>query len=287
VARSDVGYIDSAIPQTQLRFRYDAGFEDNRPDRAEFFYPKCGCLALLPPTNPLFDPRAPGPAQQPRFIDFQEQTSYLEVAYNRRLSGFVEIPVRFIDFDQRVDSLLNLHSNLAGLSDVNFGVKYALLADEERYLTGQLRTFAPTGDADRGLGTDHWSLEPALLFYQRLSDRLTLEAELRDWIPLGGTDFAGNVLRYGVGLGCAVYDSHSLRIVPVAEVVGWTVLSGKEIDENVGTVFDARGDTIVNIKTGVRTFFGAHSDAYVGYGRALTGEVWYKDILRVEYRLRF
>jgi len=30
-----------------------------------------------------------------------------------------------------------------------------------------------------------------------------------------------------------------------------------------------------------------NSDIYVGYGRALTGDVWYRDIVRLEYRLRF
>jgi len=33
--------------------------------------------------------------------------------------------------------------------------------------------------------------------------------------------------------------------------------------------------------------FPAPNDVYIGYGRALTGEVWYKDILRVEYRRFF
>jgi len=28
-------------------------------------------------------------------------------------------------------------------------------------------------------------------------------------------------------------------------------------------------------------------DFYVGYGRALTGDVWYKNMLRVEVRVRF
>ena len=57
----------------------------------------------------------------------------------------------------------------------------------------------------------------------------------------------------------------------------------------------ARGDTIVNAKLGVRAGFGdrcdtgwlSRSDLYVGYGRALTGEVWYKDIVRAEFRVRF
>ncbi len=282
VARGDVGYIDSAIPVNRLRIRYDAADNDNRPDRAEFFYAKCGCFALAG-----IDPHAPGPFQQPRKVDFQEQSTYLEGAYDNRLSAFVEIPVRFVDFDDRVDTLTTLHSNQAGLADINFGAKYAVIADKDRYLTGQLRTFAPSGDAREGLGTNHWSLEPALLFYQRLSDRLVLEGEFRDWIPIDGTDFAGNVLRYGVGLGYDIYQNSSLRVTPVVEFVGWTVLSGKELDVNTGATLSARGDTIVNVKGGVRTFFGQHSDVYVGYGRALTGDVWYKDIVRVEYRLTF
>ena len=77
-------------------------------------------------------------------------------------------------------------------------------------------------------------------------------------------------------------------------VVGWTVLSGKESDE-FGNVINAAGDTIVNAKFGVRFGFGQlmqpggldRVDLYVGYGRALTGDVWYKDMLRAEFRVRF
>ena len=66
-------------------------------------------------------------------------------------------------------------------------------------------------------------------------------------------------------------------------------------DPAAQTIKDADGDTIVNAKVGVRFGFGSlqeqgllsRSDLYVGYGRALTGTVWYKDILRVEYRVRF
>ena len=43
-ASSNVGYIDDAIVQTRLRLRFDAAYDNNRPDRAEFFYAKCGCF---------------------------------------------------------------------------------------------------------------------------------------------------------------------------------------------------------------------------------------------------
>jgi hypothetical protein len=281
-----VGYIDSAIPMTQLRIRYDSAYGDNRPDRAEFFYPKCGCFATLPPGNPNRDTNAPGPPLTEKNVDFQELRTMLEYAPFERFSAFVEIPVRWINPE--------VNDNADGLGDVDFGAKYAFLMDPCRVATFQLRTFAPSGDPFKGLGTDHWTIEPALLYYRKLSDRLVLEGEFHDFIPLGGTDFAGNVLRYGVGLSYQALRGPRLRVTPVVEVVGWTVLSGKESDE-AGNILDASGDTIVNLKLGARFGFGgpdatgllSKSDLYVGYGRALTGDVWYKDIVRVEYRLRF
>lgn len=271
LATSDTGYIDGAIPLTQFRLRFDAAYDDNRPDRAEFFYPKCGCFRMAG------DPNAPGPIKPETSVDYQDIRSYIEVALNHRISGFVELPVRFLNPEQ--------NENTSGLGDMDIGFKAALVACPDRFVTFQLRTYIPTGDADRGLGTDHVSLEPALLLYQRLSDRLALEAELRDWIPIGGTDFAGNVIRYGVGASYDVYRSCHLRVAPVVEFVGWTVLDGKEFSPDNGTQ-DAAGDTILNAKIGARVS-GEHNSLYIGYGRALTGEVWYKDIFRLEYRLSF
>ena len=91
-----------------------------------------------------------------------------------------------------------------------------------------------------------------------------------------------------------MYKTEKVRIAPVIECVGWTVLNGKESTEN-GTILDASGDTIVNAKVGVRFGFGeirepgalSPVDFYIGYGRALTGEVWYKDIIRLEMRGNF
>lgn len=274
-AISDTGYIDSAIPRTMFRERYDAAYKDNRPDRAEFFYAKCGCFRQN--AGALTDPKAPGPPLQETRVDYQDVSSYFEFAASDRLSGFVEVPLRFLNPE--------VNANATGIGDINVGVKYALIACADRFVTLQFRTYIPTGDAGKGLGTDHVSLEPAVLLYQRLTDQLTLEAELRDWIPIGGTDFAGNVIRYGVGLSYEIYKCDNIRIAPVGELVGWSVLSGKELA--AGGVVSAAGDTIVNAKAGVRIGFGEHSDIYLGYGRALTGTVWYKDIVRLEYRLSF
>jgi hypothetical protein len=287
VADSNSGYVDSALIGTMVRFRADAAYDDNVPDRAEFFYGKCGCFRVLG-----VDPRAPGPPKLEKNVDYQDLSTYLEVAATDRLSGFIEVPYRFLN--------PQVNDNVSGISDINAGFKGAFVSGPDQVLTFQLRAYAPTGHADVGLGTGHASLEPALLCYERLTERLTFEGELRDWIPIGGTDFQGNVVRYGGALSYEVCHTERLRFVPVAELVGWTVLNGKELpippnqplnaEGFAPTVIPAReagGETIVNAKLGLRVKLGERGDVYMGYGRALTGTVWYKDMLRLEFRRAF
>jgi hypothetical protein len=300
VALLSPGYIDAALILNQFRLRYDAAYDDNRPDRAEFLYPKCGCFRNIPigggnPARGLVrDPNAPGPAIGASLlsetnVDFQDITGYLEVALNPNFSGFIEVPFRFLNPD--------VNANTSGLADMNAGFKYAFINNCDQVATFQFRTWIPTGASTHGLGTDHVSLEPALLYQQRFGEQWTFFGEFRGWIPIGGTDFAGNVLRYGAGVGYTVFKGGNWSATPIAEVVGWTVLDGKELatdgidaatGQNINVrVLDASGDTIVNGKIGVRINFGENSSIYAGYGRALTGDVWYKDIIRLEYRLVF
>ena len=261
-----VGYIDSAIPIDLFRLRFDAASNSNHPNRAEFFYAKTG-------------PGAPGLPLPERKIDYQELSVYVEKKILPNLSLFADVPIRFLNPE--------INSDHWGLSDVDAGAKYAFLTREDFVATLQLRIYAPAGDAGRGLGNDHVSVEPALLFWWRPGERWGVEGELRYWAPIGGTDFAGDIVRYGVGVHYDVLRSPSFWVAPVIELVGWSVLSGKEAElapDDTATVRSAAGDTIVNLKLGVRLGLGERSDLYVGYGRALTGDHWYTDDLRVEWR---
>jgi hypothetical protein len=277
------GYIDNAVPVTMFRLRYDAAYFNNRPDRAEFFYAKCGCFRMLNP--PQLD--ANGPPLVETSVDYQDVESYLEYALDLRWSVFTSIPVRFLNPD--------VNRNTAGLADISFGFKYALIACPDRWLTFQLRAITPSGDASDGLGTSNWWLEPGLLYLQQVNPRWQVFGELRDQIPVSPrSNFTGNVLRYGLGTSYMAYQGRSSYVAPVGELVGWTVLSGRVLAD--GQDVSASGDTIVNAKLGVRIGFGqagcggpfpTRNDIYIGYGRALTGDVWYKDILRLEYRRFF
>jgi hypothetical protein len=270
VGNSRVGYVDSALPFSQFRLRFDAGYNHLFPNRAEFFYAQSA-------------PGGPGLPVGERSTDYQEFTAYVETAVSERFSAFFEVPVRLINPE--------INDNSAGLSDVNAGFKYAFVCQDDLVATFQLRTYAPTGDADRGLGTRHVSIEPALLVYRPLGERLTFEGELRYWVPVGGTDFAGDIVRYGIGFSYNLWQSCTVQVNPVAELVGWTVLDGKKKAAPPPGAFPqelpADGDTIVNVKLGVRTRFGERTDIYTGYGRALTGQRWYDDVIRVDLRIAF
>jgi hypothetical protein len=290
-----------------FRLRFDAGYDLNRPDRAEFFYAEWHNLSVAPHgingDGVFFDPRARGPAKLPGNVNYQGYSAYLEYAFGDRLSVFGEVPYRTINFKHLEDEPVpeGGSNNPNGFSDLQFGFKAALVACPDRYLTFQFRTYVPTGDPGQGLGTGHVSLEPGLLFYQRFTDRLVGQAQIMDWIPIDGGSEAGNVLNYGAGLAYDVYQRGNLRITPVAEFIGWTILHGFESTNGVvnatappgvvlpavGGVENASGATIVNGKIGVRTYFGRGNDVYIGWGHALTGSRWYQDIVRVEYRRTF
>lgn len=270
VADSGVGYIDTALIGSRWRLRYDTAFDNVKPSRAEFFWP-------------VGQPIGPGPGPETS-VDYQDISTYTEWAPHARFSIFGEVAYRF------VDPVLNADAD--GISDTNAGFRWALRQNECSTTTFQLRAYFPTGDGSRGLGTDHYSLEPALLHYRQFTPRLALELELRDWFALDGTeDFAGNVLRYGAGLSYRFNSEESTPLRAIVELVGWTVLDGMTAllpaAGGPGVIEDAAGDTIVNVKVGMRWQVNSSYDLYAGYGQAITDETWYDHVARLELRRTF
>jgi hypothetical protein len=302
---SMIGYIEDAIIGSQIRIRSEAGFDAQFPDRAEFFYAKCGCYQtdLANSGSPAFDPHAPGPGPGVvTKLNFQQLFMQGEYAPHRRVSFFVEVPIRWIQpTGFVVPAEFGSFGNQGGVGDVTAGFKAAALVSRNHYLTFQMKSYFPTGDASKGLGTNHYSIEPAVLYYQALSDRIALESEVGVWHPIGGSagvvsasnptpqSFAGNVLFYGVGPSYQLYRGERVRIAPVVELVGWTVLGGFETVWLSATTIgvSAAGTNIANIKIGARTTFGGGNSFYIGYGRAITNAVWYTDLVRAEYRHTF
>jgi hypothetical protein len=277
MAGSSTGYIDNAVIGTQVRFRFDGDFDLRNPDRAEFFYAKCGCYRPSP------DPNAAGPGSIPATsANLQEVQLNVEYAPSARFSILAETPARWIQF--RPSTI----GSASGIGDFRAGFKLGLIATDKRSVTFQFRTYFPTGNSRLGLGTNHYSIEPTILYHERLTKRLAISGQLGDWHPIGGSTglsgsggFAGEILEYGFGTAYDALIRDNYRVTPVVEFVGWSVLSGFVTGPpNVS----GSGVNIVNAKLGTRVSFGKHHSIYAGYGRELTHSSWYTNMLRLEYR---
>jgi hypothetical protein len=292
---SMVGYIDDAVVGSKIRIRFESGLHDHTPDRAEFFYAKCGCYAdgSLKGTAG-YDPAAPGPRPNAvADLNFQQLYVQGEYAISSRVSAFAELPTRWLQPKAFLNAGAGFASQ-AGISDLRAGVKLAVVADSRQAVTVQVQMFLPTGQALNGLGTDHATVQPELLLYHQVSDRVAVESMIGDWHPFGGSagvptsvggKFSGDVFFYGIGPSYEVYRQGPVRFAPMVELVGWRVISGYQTAATPSP--DASGTNIVNLKIGARTSWSRESSFYVGYGHALTTATWYDDIVRFEYRYSF
>jgi len=289
---SMVGYVDDSTISTRIRVRFDAAYGLESPDRAEFFYGKCGCYRSLSPADPAYDPNAPGPGPGVvTNLNFDEIRVLAEYAPNGKYSLFAELPFRFLRPDTFAPGPNFGSEN--GFGDLKFGGKAALISKPQRQVTAMLRIGTRTGDASKGLGTNHGTIEPSLLFEESPNDRLSIEAEFGDVIPINGSagiptsgsdKFSSSVIYYGVGPSYELYRTPNFTVSPVVELVGWHVVGGFQTSATEGA---AGGWDIVNLKFGARVGMSDGSSFYVGYGHALTKDSWYDNILRFEYRMPF
>src|SRR5260221_10457316 len=94
---SMVGYIDDAIIGSKVRIRFETALHNRVPDRAEFFYAKCGCYQDLPANNGAHDSNAPGPRPgAANDLNFQQLFLLGEYAFSNHASVFAELPARWI-----------------------------------------------------------------------------------------------------------------------------------------------------------------------------------------------
>jgi hypothetical protein len=289
-----VGYIEDGSLTTHIRLRVDAGYGNDTPDRAEFFYSKCGCYRDDPVDSPTYDAGAPGPGPGvPTELNFQQLYLEGELAFADRFSIFGEVSLRGIQPQGFLPGYGEFPDH-SGFSDSRLGAKVALVSTEARDLTLQVRVSLPTGDSRQGLGNDIVSVEPALLYADRPTDRLGFETQLGIWHPtsgskgvptVGSSAFSDDIVIYGLGSSYDVVASDRFRLSPVLEVVGWRMLGGFQTTCDLVTCTFDVDRNVVNMKLGARATVANGSSVYLGYGFPLTAAQWYSRIIRLEYRL--
>ncbi|OYP35801.1 hypothetical protein CGZ80_10400 [Rhodopirellula sp. MGV] len=263
--------MDSARPSNNVRFRFEAGYNWEYPDRAEFFWSRMGSKGP-PLTYPVESS-----------VDYQDLRVAIELG-GAKFSATTELPLRFINPTEL--------SNTGSLGDMALTTKTVMLDGESLLLTQVFRTQLATGTAKSGRGNGHVSMEPGFVAAYRYSKRTLLQSELKLWFPVGGEpSFSGPVLRYGFGVGHVLYDSDTFSVIPTFEMVGWSVLNAQKTG-SLGQAITVDGENIINLFPGIRIVRDSGGEyglfeLGIGGGTTVTTSHWYENMIRMDLRWSF
>ncbi|MDX2039323.1 MAG: hypothetical protein SFX72_21930 [Isosphaeraceae bacterium] len=274
---------DYARPRTLTRLRWDHGWQMRYPDRNEFFWARQsngngGAGPKFPPSG--FRTGRPNSIYGQTGVNFDQLYFYTEAA-NEKGSLFFEIPYR--------SNNPTYGPSMSGFADLNFGSKSLLFDTELLQVTFQFRSFMPSGQASKGLGTAHVSLEPSLMFSMRLAPEAYLQGQFAEWIPLGGdSTYAGALMHYHLS-----YNQVLWRPVPDAPIMGtfefngWSFQDGAYTDPSRKAPVTSSGDSYLNLGTGLRMSVADKIDFGGAIAWPLNNEYWANPLLRFEFRILY
>jgi hypothetical protein len=260
---------DYARPVTTTRIRYDAWLNYHRPDTAEYFWAKTG--------------GGKGPTNAESVVDLHELSFYQEVAAGN-FSFFVEMPYRQVGPWDNEDA--------AGFADLNLGTKTLLLDCELLMIAFQFRTYVPSGNFTRGLGTGHVSLEPSLLTTVKLAQFTYLQTQVAEWIPLGADDeHAGAAIHYHFAVNHAIWrHNDQCALIGTLEFNGLTYQTGQFTEPDGtppgGVLGSASGNSFLHFGPGLRLAMCNKLDIGLGVAFGL-GDHGPDQLYRFEFRYRY
>jgi hypothetical protein len=269
-------FVESARPQTQQWLGWDSGRNLTAPDASEFFWARADGKGRGP---------IPGSHANPsgllgeRRVNYNDLFMYTEAALGN-IGTFVYVPYRSLDGE--------LVGHAAGFSDVQVGTKTLLFDCELLQIAFEFRTYIPSGDPGKGLGTGHVSLEPSLIVGVKVAPETYFQGQLAEWIPLGGDpDYEGAILHYHMSLNQVLW--HILPDVPLigtAEFNGYSFQTGQFTDPVLGET-RLTGTTYASIGPGLRLFVCDKIDFGVGMAFAVTDHHFAEELFRSEFRWRY
>ena len=220
--------IDPAQPFNNFRIRAVLASRMHLPDRAEYFWAKAGSVK--------------GPPLGESRMNYQEGRMRMELG-SKKFSTAFEVPFRSTD--------PQVNENHAGLGDMQLIVKTVLLDGNQWMLTQYFGTHFATGNAAAGLGTGHVSLEPGMLFRNKLQENTWMHGELKFWFPLGADpQHGGQVLKFATGFNSVWFETDHNGWIPSIEIVAFSVLNGMATD-SAGTLRPIDHDAIFYVTPGL------------------------------------
>jgi hypothetical protein len=262
-------FTDPVRPITQTRIRWNSAANFTFPDTAEYFWARA-------------DGKGRGPNAIGNSLEYNALALYTEIAPNPKFSLFFEIPYMAVAPANNPNT-----PPASGFSDMNVGTKSVLFDSELFVLAMQFRTYLPVGNANRGLGTGHVSLEPSLLAYLKLTASTYLQGQLAEWVPLGGDQaYQGSILHYSASVNQVLCRcTPDMPLIGMVEFTGYSFQAGAYTDPMLGTL-SAGGGSYLTLGPGIRLSVCNRLDFGVGAAYGLTqhgpGSTY-----RTEVRLRF
>jgi hypothetical protein len=301
VALQDSAFFqDGPRPITQMKLIYQDIHDVQFPDKAEFFEarfknPICiGKNLLCPHSEASFRD----------FFLYNEAalgnfSLFTQIAYQQTSIGGTVLPPGAAVPMLAGQCPAGVCAGKSGFGDMVVGTKSMLLDCELIQFTFQMKTFIPTGDFTKGLGTGHVSLEPAFLTAVKLTPDLYFQGEVAYWFPIGG-DMGGEgpVLHYHLALNKTLWNcGHDVQLIGTCELNGWEILGGTFSDPGQPIVVNNQITpalksaksigNIVSAGPGIRLVVCDKIDIGVAGAFAITDQSMGDEVLRAEFRWRF
>lgn len=264
-------FVETARPVTQQRIRWDAGMNLILPDRSEYFWARADGIGDGPRPN--------GALAVPS-LDYHELSLYTEVAFGN-LGFIVEVPYRSVD---------PIAADFgSGFTDLNVATKALLFDCELLQISFLFRTFIPSGNASKGLGVDHVSFEPSLLFGIKLNEKAFIQGQVSEWIPIeGDREYAGALLHYHLSFNRQLLCFRpDVLLIGTVEASGYSFQDGAFTDPTLGSFQQSSGRTYVYVGTGLRLFICDRIDFGFGANFAVTNQHFAERLYRSEFRVRY
>lgn len=265
-------FTESARPVTQTRFRWASANNFILPDRNEFFWARADGNGKGPrPTAPFLGER------RLRYNDL--------VMVAEGGTGLVTVIAETTYRNMQPE----LAPHASGFADLVVGPKTLIFDCELLQIATMFKTYIPSGNFGKGLGTGHVSLEPSLLVGLKLSPTTYLQAQLSQWIPLGGDPaYSGGVLHYHASV-----NQEICRILPdvvligTGEFNGWSFQDGLYTDPVLGAGQKSSGYTYASLGGGMRLLICDKVDLGFGALFSVSRQHFARELFHTEFRLRF
>lgn len=260
--------IDISQPFGNILLRSDAAYHLTLPDRAEYFWAKPGR----------------GPKLPERSVSYQDFHARWEMGSDA-FSLATDIPIRLLNPE--------VNGNTGGLGDIQLVQKTRMMDGSQWQITQLLRTVFNSGNARKGLGTGHVSMEPGVLCRYKASDLTYWHSQLKLMFPIAGDPiYSGPALTWGLGLSHVWYETDTVAYIPTLEFINTWILDGQVTTFPPGVPVDVKGDGIFNLAPGLRIVTDYGGDLGVvelGLNSVFSigSDGWYDALLRIDLRFVF